>query len=139
MQSSPWLKILQAQQLLERREYERVIQSLPEELLNFDPTLVCSILYYRGIAGLALEDEGRQQVGLLDLLQIPASAGQQFPDLAAACLFRAINSKILLEKPTSVRSLKRELLTKYPRTLHARKVLQSDTQHSNIIKSSKTP
>lgn len=119
---SPWSKIVQAQQLIAEREFVRVSQILPDESEKIEPPMRCVVLYYKGLAGLNLTSRTDQQAALLDLLLVPAEMGDQYPEVAAACLYHVIGSSLMESKTSSIDSLERELFEKYTHTYYARKL-----------------
>lgn len=121
---SPWLKILRAQQSIQQKQFAEVGATLtgaPREIKQANQAL---ILYYKGLAGLEDASPEAQQRAMLDLLAIPATVGDRFPELAAAALDRVIGSGALDHHPASVDSLRRELIRQYPNTFHAQKYLR---------------
>ncbi len=129
LEASIWLNILRSQQSIRQSEFAAARSSLPSTFDKVPSPMVCVILYYRGLAGLRMSEPAQQQEALLDLLKIPAVYGSEYPEIAAASIYLAIHAELLQDTPASIASLRHELIHKFPKTFHARLLL--DQVHSD--------
>ncbi len=125
-----WSKIIQSQQSIAISEYGRVGQTLPTKIDDLESPLRAAALYYKGLAGIRSDDAVEKQTAILDLLQVPATIGQENPELSGACLFNVIDSNVLDSNPSSIESLRKELLEDYADTYFAR-ILREAAKSAN--------
>lgn len=118
---SPWRKLIAAQRACEQAEYVAGIQILESLGANRESSfLEPFVLYWTGRCQLA--DESTREAGLLSLLQIPASHGDSFPEVAAAALYEVDRH---LRRNASHRhesQVRQELLESYGQTSFARRL-----------------
>jgi hypothetical protein len=79
-------------------------------------------LYWLGLAKTADKDEEVRRAGVLQLLYLPALHGKQFPDLAGAGLYHAMQTLAELGDAKGSVEVRKELLVRYPQTVHAARV-----------------
>lgn len=81
--------------------------------------------YWLGIGKLQNPELAARQDGLLQLLRIPALAGPQQPELAAAALYRAMETLMTQGDASGSVSVRRELLERYGQSYYAIKLRES--------------
>ena len=79
-------------------------------------------LYWLGMSKLGRDAAGSHEAGLLELLRIPATYGQEHPDLAAAALFRTMHVLRKSGDALSSAAVRNELLLRYGQTSFANQV-----------------
>jgi hypothetical protein len=79
-------------------------------------------IYWLGMARATAPQETAQREGVLELLHLPALYGRQYPELAAAALFQAMESLTAWGDESGRRAVRRELLDQYRQTYHAARV-----------------
>jgi hypothetical protein len=79
-------------------------------------------LYWLGVARLQSPNRLTQQAGLLDLMVIPAVYSDQHPELAAAALYRAVETYAARGQSQALAAVRRELLDRYGQTYYAAKL-----------------
>jgi hypothetical protein len=78
--------------------------------------------YWMGLSKLRDASMDEKQAGMLQLLRIPALAGRQNPELAAAALFHVMESLAAQGKASESVAVRRELLERYGQTYYALQV-----------------
>lgn len=82
-------------------------------------------MYWLGVAQTLSTNSDEQQEGILQLLRIPASYSETFPDMAAAALHAAMTSLKKNQDTAGSTAVRKELLTRFGNTFHAIQVKQT--------------
>ncbi|MEQ8784903.1 MAG: hypothetical protein RIC55_01330 [Pirellulaceae bacterium] len=111
-----------AQQEVQSGEPGAAVDKLANSIDKLSPGAKPLAQYWIARAHLNRDAAPTQLDGVLEMLRVPALYGDQFPELAAAGLYDAMNRLAELgDNPGSV-AVRRELLTQYPGTVYAKKV-----------------
>jgi hypothetical protein len=95
------------------------LESLTDKLLSQNRPLA---LYWLGMAKTADTSRQARLEGVLQLLHLPAIYGKQYPELAGAALYQAMQTLAELNDAKGSVALRKELLVRYANTVHAAKV-----------------
>lgn len=98
------------------------IGKLEQNLDKFAPANKPLAVYWLGKSKLQSDDGRVRREGILQLLHLPAVYGKQFPELAAAGLYEAMQAFATANDEDSRAAVRRELLDRYGQTYHAAKV-----------------
>ncbi len=98
------------------------LSTLEQNLDKFAPTNKPLAVYWLGMSRQQSDDERVRREGILQLLHLPAIHGKQFPELAAAGLYQAMQAFAAVNDEDSRAAVRRELLDQYGQTYHAAKV-----------------
>jgi hypothetical protein len=101
---------------------------LANEWANFSPANQPLALYWIGRAGIASIDEETRQGGLLLLMRIPATYGEQHPVLAGAALYQAMETLSDMEDSRGSVAIRNELLVRYGQTWHASRTRTTEAE-----------
>jgi hypothetical protein len=78
-------------------------------------------LYWLGMSKVAQKDEASRRAGVLQLLSLPALYGKEYPELAGAGLYRAMNALAEMNDLKGSVAVRKELLVRYAQTVYAAK------------------
>jgi len=108
--------ILTAQRQVVTGNHAAAISQLSSRLKDLSPAHKPLALYWLGMSKMMQAANGSREAGLLDLLRIPANHGEAHPVLAAAALFKTMNT--LRESGDALGSVavRNELLLRYGQT-----------------------
>ncbi len=127
LEALPELKaIVEAQMQLSRGEASAAIDALVRQNDQLPSNLKPLALYWLGQARVADPNTNTRDVGLLDLLRIPALFGKEQPELAAAGLFVAMRALTESGDRKGSIAIRRELLDRYGQTWHAERLRNED-------------
>lgn len=115
-------EIAMAQREVAAGELGAAIAALEENLDKFAPVNKPLAIYWLGISKLKNDNEHIRRQGILRLLHLPAVHGAEFPELAAAGLYEAMQAFSTIGDLDSRAAVRRELLDQYGQTYHAAKV-----------------
>lgn len=118
--------IIEAQMRLSEGETAAAIEALDGQVDQLEEDVKPLALYWLGAARVSAGDPETRTAGLLDMLRIPAFYGEEQRELAAAGLYAAMHALAAAGDRTGSIAVRRELLDRYSRTWHARRVRTED-------------
>ena len=117
-------QLLQAQMEISEKKNAEGIKRLAPLTESAVPNIRALALYWTGVA-LSNGTNRERLEGALFLLRIPASYGNQFPDLAAAALYQASQAVDFGKDDGQATALRQELLRRYPHSWHGKLLTQT--------------